>query len=103
MRILTDGYEFYHTPPIALSITNLSPTHAAKLYSSGCIDDYTDPSSPAPAEPVQVGADTTTDVYKIYTTTPTLRAVAVANGSEPPLLVTYEYDRAAVKIYVTIR
>jgi hypothetical protein len=120
MRMSGDDYEFYDTPVIDLNIYNLAHSltspNKVYLYTSGSTDEYTDPVSPVPEDPITFTGSSPSSPYKIYTTTPTLRAVVVvpdtSSPPEPdpdpapgeyPLIVDYSYDPEANTMFVTIR
>jgi hypothetical protein len=107
LRAVGDDYEFYDTDEIDLKIlvlNNLTGSNDVRLYTSGTTDDYT--GSPILADPIIILSGTTTfpvTAYKIFTTTPALRAVVVSGTDEYPVSVDYVYNAQTNTMFVTIR
>jgi hypothetical protein len=112
LRAAGDDYEFYNTPAIDLDIYNLAQSltgaNNVNLSTSGSTDKFTDPADPdtfTEEDPITFTGQSPPGEYKIYTTTPTLKATVTetASGKNYPLSVSYDYDPSTDTMFVTIR
>jgi hypothetical protein len=106
LKTVENDYEFYNTDPIALEIHNLIHSYTTpndvKLYTEGTFDNYTN-NPPESVKFISFSSPSPADTFKIFTTTPDLRATVEISGDEYPLIVSYAYDPDDNTIRVTIR